>query len=179
MLSFFSRGFLAVRQAAFLIFLSARERCKLALLVPLPLPPAPPLHRLPRPPPTPCVDGARWAIRPFIVVSMVYVHMSLGMASPKTPTEMSPVRPPSSVFHRSIAVSLVAQAGIHVACMVFALRAAKAHSPEVGLWLPGCGSDEFRGSAPPGVWAVDEKARVVLWLFFRRFWFFASGGVDR
>lgn len=67
----------------------------------------------------------------MIVVSLMYVNMSLGLSSPKTPSEMAPIRPANSVFHRSIFVSLLGQAGIHVACMVYALRVAKAHSPKV------------------------------------------------
>eukprot|EP00752_Nemacystus_decipiens_P017609 g15781.t2 len=72
----------------------------------------------------------RWPQRPMIVVSTMYVHMALGLSTPKTPNEMAPIRPPSSVFHRSVFVSLLGQAATHVACMAFAIRVAKAHSAE-------------------------------------------------
>lgn len=65
----------------------------------------------------------------------MYANMSLGLSSPATPSEMSPVRPPNSLFHRSTFVSLLGQAGIHLGCMVYALRVAKAHSPEVCMGM--------------------------------------------
>ena len=67
----------------------------------------------------------------MIIVSLMYINMSLGLSSPKAPREMTPIRPPNSVFHRSIFVSLLGQAAVHVACMVYALRVAKGYSPEV------------------------------------------------
>eukprot|EP00903_Cladosiphon_okamuranus_P019215 g17669.t1 len=78
--------------------------------------------------------GVRWPQRPLVLLSLLYAPMSLGLSSPQTPSEMSPVRPANSLFHRSTFVSLLGQACIHLACMVYALRVAKAHSPET---LPG------------------------------------------
>lgn len=59
----------------------------------------------------------------------MFAPLSLALASPGTPEEMSPIRPPNSVFHRSTFVSLLGQAAIHVASMAYAVRAAKLFTP--------------------------------------------------
>lgn len=73
----------------------------------------------------------RWPQRPLIVTSLMFQPLHLALASPRTTEDMSPLRPPRSVFHRSTFVSLLGQAALHVACMVLVVKVAQVHSPEV------------------------------------------------
>ncbi|CAN0026364.1 unnamed protein product [Pylaiella littoralis] len=82
------------------------------------------------------IMGVRWPTRVNIVFSLMVTPMTLALASPAMPEKMSPIRPPSSVFHPSTFVSLLGQAGVHVASMAFAVRAAKGYSPEKAQPVP-------------------------------------------
>ncbi|CAM9535749.1 unnamed protein product [Ectocarpus sp. 4 AP-2014] len=75
----------------------------------------------------------RWPQRPLVVSSLMFAPLSVALACPETPEDMSPIRPPSSVFHKSTFLSLLGQAGIHVGSMAFAVWAADAHSPSESL----------------------------------------------
>ncbi|CAM9874653.1 unnamed protein product [Ectocarpus sp. 6 AP-2014] len=75
----------------------------------------------------------RWPQRPLVVSSLMFAPLSVALACPATPEDMSPIRPPSSVFHKSTFLSLLGQAGIHVGSMAFAVWAAKAHSSSESL----------------------------------------------
>ncbi|CAM9098406.1 unnamed protein product [Laminaria digitata] len=75
----------------------------------------------------------RWPQRPLIVSSLMFQPLHLALASPGTTENMSPLRPPRSVFHRSTFVSLLGQAALHVACMALVVKVAQAHSPEVRM----------------------------------------------
>lgn len=74
----------------------------------------------------------------------MFQPLHLALASPRTTEDMSPLRPPRSVFHRSTFVSLLGQAALHVACMVLVVKVAQVYSPEV------CMSDSRR--LPGKVW---------------------------
>lgn len=81
----------------------------------------------------------RWPQRPLIATTLLFSPLHLALASPGTPEEMPPIRPPRSVFHRSTFLSLLGQAGVHVTCMALAVRFSQGHSPEVGRCL--CSSE--------------------------------------
>ncbi|CAM9800623.1 unnamed protein product [Ascophyllum nodosum] len=70
----------------------------------------------------------RWPTRPLIATSFMFQPLHLALASPRALPDLSPLRPPPSVFHPSTFASLLGQAGVHVACMAFAVTVAKAHS---------------------------------------------------
>ncbi|CAM9395969.1 unnamed protein product, partial [Hapterophycus canaliculatus] len=71
----------------------------------------------------------RWPQRPLIVSHLMFAPLHIALASPGAPEEMSPIRPPNSVFHRSTFVSLLGQAAIHVLSLAYAVRAAKHFAP--------------------------------------------------
>ncbi|CAM9834772.1 unnamed protein product [Scytosiphon promiscuus] len=75
--------------------------------------------------------NVRWPQRPMILSQLMFAPLSLALASPGAPDEMSPIRPrpPTSVFNRSTFVSLLGQAAVHVASMAYAVRAAKIFAP--------------------------------------------------
>lgn len=97
--------------------------------------------------PRPCAHNYRWPQRPLIATAFMFQPLHLALASPGTPEDMSSLRPPRSVFHLSTFLSLLGQAGVHVACMAFAVKAAQAHSVEVRMVcaMCGCGGRKLRG----------------------------------
>lgn len=58
--------------------------------------------------------------------------LAMGLSNPVAPADTPPLQPASSVFHRSIFVSLLGQTLVHVVTMAYAARMARAHAvPEV------------------------------------------------
>ena len=72
------------------------------------------------------VDGIRFGEAQMIATGLLLSVASISFSYTRPVNKLSSVRPISTIFHPSVAISTLGQAAIHLACMVYAVKITRA-----------------------------------------------------